>query len=130
MPRKGEGLPPHLTPGNPGHKSLTGLAGRPGIGRTPNAIRQALREDFENTRHILVEIAVDALNASGDRKAAIDIMGKYGLGAAQTMLDEEGNAQLPQIVIRREKVDKIKHAEDCPCDVCCIKRGVATEEPL
>jgi hypothetical protein len=51
-----------------------------GAGRPPSQIRAAYAHSFDKRRYIYEEIADDPREKSAERRAALDSMGKFGLG--------------------------------------------------
>jgi hypothetical protein len=51
-----------------------------GTGRPPSQIRAAYAHSFDQRRYIYEEIADDPRERSAERRAALDSMGKFGLG--------------------------------------------------
>lgn len=79
--------------GVPGHRG--------GTGRPPSAIRERCRGGFDRRIKVLEEIADDPSLPTRDRIRAIDVLGKYGLGAHQEKLQEE-DKQVVVFITREE----------------------------
>lgn len=71
-----------LTGGVPGNKG--------GTGRPTSEIRAAFAESLHTRRKVLEDIADSAESKDRDRIAAVDIIGKYGIGSARP--EDEPNA--------------------------------------
>lgn len=83
QPKHGRGLIRH------GSTPETAVAGP---GRPSSVIRQKLRGSFEQRIKTLEEIADAASDdkvSTADRLKAIDLMGKYGVGAVKAMSEDE-----------------------------------------
>lgn len=71
---------------------------KPGTGRPASAIRTRLRGSFDERIAILEAIADDPDASKSDRIKAIDMLGKYGLGAAQELTTEQVRERLAATV--------------------------------
>ena len=73
---------------------------KPGPGRPPSAIREALRASFSERLGILAKLADDEDLAPAERMKALEMMAKYGMGTTTTVTDTEGNdAPSPVVVL-------------------------------
>lgn len=97
VPRHGNGK--LLAGGKVGHRGAGG--------RTPSALRDAMRQALKPRIKIAQEIADDVKASSADRLRALDLLGKYGLGTTITETDTEGrDVQISVVRIpRRLTVD-------------------------
>lgn len=82
----------------------------PGPGRPPSEIRRRLRGTFSERMKILEEIANEAEKPS-DRLKALDLMAKYGLGAArgydEALVEALGNDLVA--VLQDELSEEVAH---------------------
>lgn len=81
-----------------------GVPGNRGGGRPPSAVRRLARAEFEKRIPILAEIADSRAERTRDRIRAIDVLGRYGLGQARGLDEEEFEAvviELASAVQRR-----------------------------
>ena len=76
--------------GVPGH---VGAGGRP-----PSALRARLRGSFDERVKVLEEIADDQEAPRTDRIRAVDVLAKYGLGAASDVTVDQVRDRLAQTV--------------------------------
>lgn len=93
--RKGpaEGEKPPLIPQKHGGALYAGgVPGNRGGGRPPSAVRRLARLEFEKRIPTLAKLADDDEERTRDRIRAIDVLGKYGLGQARGLDEEEFEA--------------------------------------
>lgn len=69
-----------------------GVPGNRGGGRPPSRIRGIARKAFGERVRLLAEIADDGEESARDRIRAIDVLGRYGLGQAKGLEQEEFEA--------------------------------------
>lgn len=82
-----------------------GVPGNPGGSKPPSALRARLRGSLNDRVKVLEEIADDAAATASDRIRAVDVLAKYGLGAATDLSVDQVRGKLQQTVdLIRERV--------------------------
>lgn len=100
-----EGEKPELIPQKHGGALYAGgVPGNRGGGRPPSAVRQLAREAFEARIPMLADLADDSQQRTRDRIRAIDVLGKYGLGQAKG-LDEN---EFEEVVLRMAEAVQLR----------------------
>jgi hypothetical protein len=75
-----------------------GVPGNRGGWKPPSAIRARLRDSLDDRVTVLEEIADDPAMAASDRIRAVDVIAKYGLGAASEVTVDQVRERLAQTV--------------------------------
>ena len=86
--------------GKPGH--------RPGPGRPPSEIRERVRGSFAERVAILESIIDDPSALNSDRIRALDLLGKYGIGAVQELSTDDVRHRLERTLeVIRERTPQV-----------------------
>lgn len=72
--------------------------GAPNAGRPPSAVRSLLRESFAARIPLAEAIADDAGQSAADRLRALDLLARYGVGAARDITVEEVRDRLARTI--------------------------------
>jgi hypothetical protein len=93
--------------GTPGHDGSN-------AGTTPKEVRKKLREMFVKNIEVLDKIAKDHKRTPTERMRALEMMGKYGVGIPSTMINDEGDAVQPTLVIQEvnEAASSVENVDD------------------
>ncbi len=75
-----------------------GVPGNRGGWKPPSALRARLRGSLDERVSVLEEIADDTTAAPGDRIRAVDVLAKYGLGAATELTVDQVRERLARTV--------------------------------
>lgn len=102
-PAEGE-KPPLVKQPHGGALYAGGVPGNRGGGRPPSAVRQLARLEFEKRIPTLAKLADDKAQKTRDRIRAVDVLGKYGLGQARG-LDEE---EFEEVVLRMAEAVQLR----------------------
>lgn len=90
-----------------------GMPGNRGGGRPPSAVRRLARLEFEKRIPTLAELADSKTERTRDRIRAIDVLGKYGLGQARGLDEEEFEAVVLELAgaVQRRLVGALPPAQ-------------------
>jgi hypothetical protein len=92
----------NIVPTHPGNNGGTLQVGNPGnaggTGRPPSVLRERLRGSLEQRVSVLEAIADDPEVAPQDRIRAIDVMGKYGIGALRELSVDQVRERLRETI--------------------------------
>ena len=105
--------PPLVEQPHGGALYRAGVPGNRGGGRPPSAVRRLARLEFEKRIPTLAELADSKTERTRDRIRAIDVLGKYGLGQARGLDEEEFEAVVLELAgaVQRRLVGALPPAQ-------------------